>query len=151
MKCLYLGQVLSNYCFYSQWYLVHAYILAWPLECSHPYLTFTSISQSIRHATLSCKYNHFEFWSECLPWSVLGQVLKVLWYSGERYRAIMALLFLFLLFFCVCVGGRGGGERGMLRRGEGESSEGEYEKYHQFVIKNIISLFVEFLNAEHTG
>ena len=55
VKCLYLGQILSNYCSYSQWYLVHvhAYILAWPLECSHPYLTFTFISQSIRHATLS--------------------------------------------------------------------------------------------------
>ena len=48
-----LGQFLSNYCSYSQWYLVHAYILAWPLECSHPYLTLTFISQSIRHATLS--------------------------------------------------------------------------------------------------
>ena len=53
VKCMCLGQFLSNYCSYSQWYLVHAYILAWPLECSHPYLTLTSISQSIRHATLS--------------------------------------------------------------------------------------------------
>ena len=41
VKCLCLGQFLSNYCSYSQWYLVHAYILAWPLECSHPYLTLT--------------------------------------------------------------------------------------------------------------
>ena len=48
-----LGQFLSNYCSYSQWYLPHAYILAWPLKYSHPYLTLTSISQSIRHATLS--------------------------------------------------------------------------------------------------
>ena len=38
-------------------------------------------------------YNHFELWSECLPWSVLDQALKVLCCSGERYRAIMALLF----------------------------------------------------------
>ena len=53
VKCLCLGQFLSNYCSYSQWYLVHAYILAWPLECSHPYLTLTFISQSIRHVTLS--------------------------------------------------------------------------------------------------
>ena len=53
VKCLCLGQFLSNYCSYSQWCLVHAYILAWPLECSHPYLTLTFISQSIRHATLS--------------------------------------------------------------------------------------------------
>ena len=53
VKCLCLGQFLSNYCSYSQWYLTHAYILAWPLECSHPYLTLSSISQSIRHATLS--------------------------------------------------------------------------------------------------
>ena len=51
MKCLCLGQFLSNYFSYSQWYLVHAYILAWPIECSHPYLTLTFISQSIRHAT----------------------------------------------------------------------------------------------------
>ena len=57
----------------------------------------------------------------------------------------------FVFFLCVCVGGGGGGGRGMLGRGEGESSEGEYEKYHQFVIKNIISVFVEFLNAEHAG
>ena len=40
-------------------------------------------------------YNHFELWSECLPWSVLDQALKVLCCSGERYRAIMALLFIF--------------------------------------------------------
>ena len=53
MKCLCLGQFLCNCCSYSHWYLVHAYIFAWPLECSHPYLTLTSISQSIRHATLS--------------------------------------------------------------------------------------------------
>ena len=58
-----------------------ALILAWP----HPYLTLTFISQSIRHATLSCQYNHFELWSECLPWSVLDQALKVLCCSGERY------------------------------------------------------------------
>ena len=38
-------------------------------------------------------YNHFELWSECLPWSVLDQALKVLCCSGECYRAIMALLF----------------------------------------------------------
>ena len=50
VKCLYLGQFLSNYCSYSQWYLSYAYILAWLLECSHPYLTLTSSSQSIRHA-----------------------------------------------------------------------------------------------------
>ena len=37
-------------------------------------------------------YNHFELWSECLPWSVLDQALKVLCCSGERYRVIMALL-----------------------------------------------------------
>ena len=53
VKCLCLGRFLSNYCSYSQRYLVYAYILAWPLECSHPYLTLTFISQSIRHATLS--------------------------------------------------------------------------------------------------
>ena len=53
VKCLCLGQFLSNYCSYSQWYLVRAYILAWPLECSRPYLILTFISQSIRHATLS--------------------------------------------------------------------------------------------------
>ena len=53
MKCLRLGQFLSNNCSYSQWYLVHVYILAWPLSCSHPYLTLICISQSIRHATLS--------------------------------------------------------------------------------------------------
>ena len=44
-------------------------------------------------------YNHFELWSECLPWSVLDQALKVLCCSGERYRAIMALLFFFRYFF----------------------------------------------------
>ena len=38
-------------------------------------------------------YNHFELWSECLLWSVLDEALKVLCCSGERYRAIMALLF----------------------------------------------------------
>ena len=38
-------------------------------------------------------YNHFELWSECLLWSLLDQALKVLCCSGERYRAIMALLF----------------------------------------------------------
>ena len=87
---------LSNYCAYSQWYLVHAYILAWPLECSHPYLTLTFISQSIRHATLSyLLILSFWLWSECYPWSVLDQILKVLCCSGERYRAIMALLFFF--------------------------------------------------------
>ena len=41
-------------------------------------------------------YNHFELWSECLPWSVLDQALKVLCCSGERYRAIMALLLLMI-------------------------------------------------------
>ena len=40
-------------------------------------------------------YNHFELWSECLPWSVLDKALKVLCCSGERYRAIMALLSIF--------------------------------------------------------
>ena len=39
-------------------------------------------------------YNHHESWSECFPWSFIGQVLQVLWYSVERYRAIMALLLL---------------------------------------------------------
>ena len=75
LKFFHLGQFLSNYwsyrviigtrevfvfrsvsqyySSYSQWYLVHAYILAWPFECSHPYLTLTCISQSMRHATLS--------------------------------------------------------------------------------------------------
>ena len=53
VKCLCLGQFLSNYCSNSQWYLVHAYISTWPLECSHPYLILASIWQSIRHATLS--------------------------------------------------------------------------------------------------
>ena len=43
-------------------------------------------------------YNHFELWSECLPWSVLDQALKVLCCSGECYRAIMALLFFFFSF-----------------------------------------------------
>ena len=46
---------------------------------------------------LTSYYNHFEFWSECLPWSVLDQVLRVLWCSGEHYRAIMALLFVWSL------------------------------------------------------
>ena len=50
---VFVFRFLSNCCSYSQWYLVHAYILVWPLECSHPYLTLTFISQSIRHATLS--------------------------------------------------------------------------------------------------
>ena len=47
-------------------------------------------------------YNHFELWSECLPWSVLDKALKVLCCSGERYRAIMALLFFFYLHDKVC-------------------------------------------------
>ena len=53
MKYLCLGQFLSNYCSYSQWYLADAYSLAWPFEGIHPYLTLTSILQSIRYATLS--------------------------------------------------------------------------------------------------
>ena len=53
VKCLCLGQFLSNYCSYNQWYLVHAYNLAWPLEFSHSNLALTSISQPIRHATLT--------------------------------------------------------------------------------------------------
>ena len=40
-------QFLSNYCSYSQWYLVHAYILAWPLECSHPFLTLAGLGGSV--------------------------------------------------------------------------------------------------------
>ena len=44
-------------------------------------------------------YNHFELWSECLPWSVLDKALKVLCCSGERYRAIMALLFLLKMYY----------------------------------------------------
>ena len=79
MKCLCLGQFLSNYCSYSQWYIVHAYMLAWPLEHSHPCLTLTFISQyspldMLRR--LTCWYNHFEFWFECLPWSVLDRFSK---------------------------------------------------------------------------
>ena len=70
IKFFHLGQFLSNYWSYRVIFgicevfvsvaiaptasdLVHAYFLAWPLECSHPYLTVTSISQSIRYATLS--------------------------------------------------------------------------------------------------
>ena len=64
VKCLCLGQFLTNYCSYSQLYLAHAYILTRPLEGSHPYLTLTSLSQCIRHATLSYM---LIFWSECLP------------------------------------------------------------------------------------
>ena len=44
-------------------------------------------------------YYHFELWSECLPWSFLDQALKVLYCSGERYRAIMALLLFFFFRF----------------------------------------------------
>ena len=48
-------------------------------------------------------YNHFELWSECLPWSVLDKALKVLCCSGERYRAIMALLFYLTLLYTLIV------------------------------------------------
>ena len=46
MKCFCLSQFLSCYSSYGQWYLAYVYILAWPLECSHTYLTLTSILQS---------------------------------------------------------------------------------------------------------
>ena len=44
---LHLGQFLSNYWSCNQWYLAHAYVLAWPLECSHSYLTLIYISWSM--------------------------------------------------------------------------------------------------------
>ena len=53
VKCLCSGQFFCNYCCYSQLYLVHAYILAWLLECIEPFFTLISISQSIRYAALS--------------------------------------------------------------------------------------------------
>ena len=71
------------------------YILARPLECSQslwPWPIFHS-PLGMLHC-LTFWYNHHESRSEYLPWSFLGQVLKVLWYSGERYRAIVALLFI---------------------------------------------------------
>ena len=42
----FLGKFLSKFVL-QQSYLAHAYILAWPLECNHPYLTLTYISRSI--------------------------------------------------------------------------------------------------------
>ena len=59
-------------------------------------------------------YNHFELWSECLPWSVLDKALKVLCCSGERYRAIMALLFIYFFIFLFFFFSRSGNSQEIL-------------------------------------
>ena len=43
-------------------------------------------------------YNHFELWSECLPWSVLDLALKVLCCSGDH--GPLVFFFFFFIYFC---------------------------------------------------
>ena len=67
-----LGQFLSKYWSYNSDHLAIANILAWPLECSHPYLTMMYISWSI----------------DFIKYFPLGQFLSNFWtYSSDTAHA----------------------------------------------------------------